>query len=146
MDPFNLIESLSSSPMERTHHLGGPLLAWCGPSQLHVPHLITHRVELCRQVGRRCGKLVIVVVQGGIVLCNDLPALDNQRDTVSEYSATGAQHWALQQEGSEFGSISPCNQPEKQGHAVGGCSLEVAKHRNTPAPSEHLLEGYNCPR
>lgn len=63
-----------------THRLGGALLASCGPCNVNASQLVAERVELHRRVGWRCCELVVAVVQGGLVLCNNLPALEDKTE------------------------------------------------------------------
>lgn len=62
-----------------THCLGGVHLASHGPCNVNISQLVAERAELRhRRGGWRWYKLVIAMVQGGLVLCNDLPALEEK--------------------------------------------------------------------
>lgn len=62
-----------------THCLGRVQLASCGPWNVNISQLIAVRVELnWRCMGWRGYKLVIAVVEGGVILCDDLPALEDE--------------------------------------------------------------------
>lgn len=63
-----------------THRLGGALLTSCGPCNVNASQIITERVKLQRHVGWRCCNLVVAVIQGGLVLCNNLPALEDKTE------------------------------------------------------------------
>lgn len=86
---IHFIMSLSSSDFpgirpiaeqRMTHRLVGAQLASCGRRNKGVSQIFTKWEELLRAVGWRWHDLAVAVavVQGGLVVCNDLPALEEE--------------------------------------------------------------------
>lgn len=65
-----------------TYCLGGAALTSSGPWNISVSQLVAEWDDLFR----RWSLLVIAVVQGGLVFCDDFPALEDKREGLSGYN------------------------------------------------------------
>lgn len=63
-----------------THCLGSVQLASCGPWNVNASQLVGDELELSRRAGRWRRDLVIAVVKGGLIVCNNLPALEDETE------------------------------------------------------------------